>query len=91
MGIFKLIKGRKGCLYGNDWVVKLNLLPSSHLTIGEQLTKDKATKIYNEVKEKLLDKNDFIEIETENTIHDFENSKEFFLKRNIVSVEMYDD
>ena len=83
-----IIFGRKNCNYNQDWVVRLNLkLGQASLMIAEQLRYQEAVDIYEEVKKKLQDKTDFIEIQTEQNSKD--NNLEFFLKRHILSVEIF--
>lgn len=83
-----MIFGRKNCNYYKDWEVRFNLISAQYATIAEQLTRAEALKIYEIVKEKLKDKSNFVEIEVEgNTAHVKE--LEFFLKKNIISVEMH--
>jgi len=89
MGIINLIKGKKGCVWNQDWEVRINLISEEKITIGEQLTRPEALKLYNQLKEKLKDKSDFIEVETENTALDEDNSLEFCIKKNILSIEVF--
>ena len=81
-----MIFGRKNYNWSQDWYVRLNCMDGNSFKIAEQLRKPEAQAIYEEVKKQLKDKTDFIEIETE--LDSKTEEHEFFLKKNILSVEV---
>jgi len=62
----------------------------SHLIIAEQLKRYEAEEIYEQVKQLLMDKEKFIEIQTQGDRTSIKNL-EFFQKRNVVSVDIKRD
>lgn len=84
-----MIFGRKNCNYNRDWKIVLWLDSDNVCEIAEQLRKEEADKIYQEIKLKLQDKSDFIEFQTEESAKT--NTWEYFSKKHIVSVKMKRD
>lgn len=82
------IFGKKGCDENRNFSVRINLVGEFAGLIGQQLTEEEATEIYEKLKAQFQDKR------TE-TIECFYNDKgcpttEIYNKANIVSIEMYE-
>lgn len=78
-----MIFGKKGCDEQRDWKVRIYLVDKERLTVGEQLTRKNAMEMFKAIKEKIKDKETFIEVETEL------GYTYLLMKLNIVDVDMY--
>jgi len=64
------LKGKFACNESRDWkvLVYFNTAEDDYIYIGKQLTREEATKLYEELKRKFDNKEKYIEVEIDNEI-----------------------